>query len=98
MMPGANSSVNSTIIRMARPKMIGRLSAYAIAVVVTRLSSVPTTVIPMLTIVARVTIPPARIERYAPRLGSSGQSMIRPPLRVISSCVARLVATTVMNG
>ena len=71
--------MNSTIIKIALPKMIGRLSAYAIAVVVTRLSSVPTVRMPMLTIVARVTIPPEKIDLYAPRLGCSGQSTIKPP-------------------
>ena len=48
-------------------------------------SSVPTSVTPMLTSAACVTIPPARICEYALRLSDPG-IVTRPPERVMSAC------------
>src|SRR5919199_3415553 len=66
-------------------------------IVTARLSSVPITVMPRLTVMARVTTPPAKIVRYAFKVGCSGQ-ITRPPFLMTSGSLARLVASTLRNG
>src|SRR5579871_1998340 len=97
MMPGVKKMVNSASIRKKRPPQTRRLSPYAMPIVTARLRNVPTNVIVALTLIARLTTPPAKTARYASRLGCSGQ-MTRPPFWMTSASLARLVATTARNG
>src|SRR5919199_1791849 len=97
MMPGVNSSVNSASSRKYLPPQTCRLRPYAMPIVTARLSSVPITVMPRLTVMARVTTPPAKIVRYAFKGGCSGQ-ITRPPFLMTSGPLARLVASTLRNG
>ena len=61
MMPGVNNRVNRAISRKYLPPHTLRLSPYAMPIVTARLPSVPIVVMPMLTRIARVTTPPAKI-------------------------------------
>src|SRR5438045_2381104 len=66
-------------------------------IVTARLSSVPMTVMPILTVIARVTTPPAKMVRYELSVGCSGQ-ITNPPFLMTSGSLARLVASTLRNG
>jgi hypothetical protein len=62
------------------------------------LRTVPIRVTPTLTSRARVTTPPAKMVRYASKVGSAGKMGMTPPDRVISCSLARLVAMMFRNG
>ena len=97
MMPGANSSVNSTISSTGRPNSTGRDVAYASAMVTASAIAVPTIVTKTLTRIARPISPPLNSVWYAFTVGCDGHSTY-PPASMMSLSLASDVEITTRIG